>query len=138
MVEPARAKWAEKWGLLCPFPWEGEAGSPQHLSPGPRHTSTLRTKWSDPSGHLATTDMGRGLYGRKKWVRLLCPFPWGEWRAMSPSNSVAWAEAYLHTKWHLIHATIWPQYTNVTVRQTDGQTGHQPNSIRQTIFGDRF
>jgi len=32
---------------------------------------------------------------------------------------VAWAEAYRYTKWNLIHPTVWPQYTNVTDRQTD-------------------
>jgi len=40
---------------------------------------------------------------------------------------MAWAEAYLHTKWHLDPSTVWPQYTNVTDRtdrtaQRDRQT----------------
>jgi len=26
MGDRARAKWAKKWGLLCPFPWGGGAG----------------------------------------------------------------------------------------------------------------
>jgi len=43
---------------------------------------------------LATIDMGR------KWG-LRCPFRgWGRRRAGS-SHNVAWAEAYLLTKWHL-------------------------------------
>jgi len=29
--------------------------------------------------------------------------------AGSPSNTVAWAEAYLHTKWQLMHPAVWPQ-----------------------------
>jgi len=43
-----------------------------------------------PSGHLATIDMGRGLYGCRlmqakpapinfESEELLCPFPWGSW-----------------------------------------------------------
>ena len=39
---------------------------------------------------------------------------------MSPSNSMSWAEAYLHSKWHLDPSTVWPQYTNVTDRQDNG------------------
>jgi len=38
---------------------------------------------------LATIDMG--------WNRGLCPF-WGSWVPIS--HNVAWAEAYLHTKWY--------------------------------------
>jgi len=38
---------------------------------------------------------GRNRYGPKIG---LCPF--GEGGAGSPSNKVAWAEAYLYTKWH--------------------------------------
>ena len=40
---------------------------------------------------LATIDMGRK-------VGVLCPLLGG---AGSPSNNVAWAQAYLCTKWHL-------------------------------------
>jgi len=41
----------------------------------------------------------------------------------------------------LIHPTVWPQYTNVTDRQTDrtGQTGRQRfDSIGRTVFGRPF
>jgi len=44
--------------------------------------------------------MGRKLGG-------CAPFR-GSW---VPSNSVDWAEAYLHTKWHLSLSAIWPQRT---------------------------
>jgi len=27
------------------------------------------------------------------------------------SHNVAWAEAYLRTKWHLDPSVVWPQYT---------------------------
>jgi len=40
---------------------------------------------------------GHNKYGPKIWG--LCP-PFGEGGAGSPSNTVAWAEAYLHTKWY--------------------------------------
>jgi len=43
--------------------------------------------------------------------------------AGSPSNSVARAEAYLHAKFHLDDATVWPQYTNVTDRQDRTDNG---------------
>ena len=49
------------------------------------------------------------------------PFLGGAW---FPSNNVACAEAYQSTtmpSFILIHPTVWPQYTNVTDRQT-GQT----------------
>jgi len=34
----------------------------------------------------------------------------------------------------LIRATIWPQYTNVTDRQTDRQTGQRSDSIGPTVI----
>jgi len=67
-----------------------------------------RTKWHlDPYGRFATTDMGRKLGA----VSLLG----GE--AGSPSNSMWPGPSFI-----LIHPTVWPQYTNVTDRQTDRQT----------------
>ena len=64
---------------------------------------------------LATIYMGRNRYGSKSG-RADLPFAWG---AASPSNNVAWDEAYIRTKWHLdpfnLLATI--AYTNVTERQ---------------------
>jgi len=46
---------------------------------------------------------------------------------------VAWAEAYLSTSGILIHPTVWPQYTNVTDRQT-GQTDNGPIAKRANRF----
>jgi len=34
---------------------------------------------------------------------------------------VAGAEAYMRAKFDLDPSTVWPQYSNVTDRQTDGQ-----------------
>jgi len=52
---------------------------------------------------FATIDMGHGLRMHAPYDTatvgdggLLWPFPWGR-----TSNNVAWAEAYLRTKWHL-------------------------------------
>jgi len=72
MGDRARAKWAEKWGLLCPFLWGTKMG--QKLgscctpfgvgSWVPSNTLTwaeayLCTKWHlDPPSHLATVNMG--------------------------------------------------------------------------------
>ena len=49
----------------------------------------------DPSSRLATIDMGQKLGG------VLCHFLWGSWIPIE--HKVVWAEAYLHTKWHLSH-----------------------------------
>ena len=72
---------------------------------------------------LATIDEGRKVWG------CCIPFPWGG--AGSPSNSVACAEAYLHSKWHLdpssYLATIHQRY-----RQT-AQTGQRSRSIGRTV-----
>jgi len=46
---------------------------------------------------------GCALFMRGSWVQ----------------HKVAWAEAYLHAKFLLIHPIVWPQYTNVTDKQTD-------------------
>ena len=40
---PEQLKWAEKWGLLCPFPWGSWVPS-NTMSPGPRPTFLVRTK----------------------------------------------------------------------------------------------
>jgi len=47
----------------------------------------------DPSSRLATTDMGQKLGTGA------VPFFLGSWVPIE--HKVAWAEAYLHTKWHL-------------------------------------
>jgi len=79
-----------KVGVLCPFLWGGEAGfSCDTMSPGPRPTFVS-------SGIL----IHPAVWPQQTWAKYweLCPFLG---RAGSPSNNVAWAEAYLHTKWHL-------------------------------------
>jgi len=48
---------------------------------------------------LATIDLGRKVGAAK-------PFLWGNG---CPSNSIAWAEAYLPAKWPIDHVTVWPQ-----------------------------
>jgi len=45
MGDRARAKWAEKWGLLCPFPSWGQLGPHLTMPPGLRPVSV-------PSGIL--------------------------------------------------------------------------------------
>jgi len=49
-------------------------------------------KWRlNPSSRLATTDTGRKLGAVPLWEGELVPM----------QHNMAWAEAYLHTKWHL-------------------------------------
>jgi len=80
----------------------GEAGSPSNTKPpGPRPTSVPSGILIDPSSDLATIDMGQKLGA----------VPFLEGRVGSPSNTAAWAEAYLHTKWHLNPSSHWPQLT---------------------------
>jgi len=64
MGDRAREKWTEKLGegLLC-LCSSGELGP--HLTQCHLRRGLLRSKWHpDLSSRLATTDMGRGLYGR--------------------------------------------------------------------------
>jgi len=37
------------------------------------------------------------------------PFSGGSW--VTIEHKVTWAEAYLHTKWHLRPSSRWPQWT---------------------------
>ena len=86
-----------KWGLLCPI-WG--AGSPSNtMSPGPRPTS-----------------VPRGIFGHNRHGRKLgrAPLFGGSWVPIK--HNVAWAEAYLHTKWHL-H----PSYRLVTIYERHRQ-----------------
>jgi len=71
----------------------------------------LRTKWQlDPSSRLATTDMGK--------IEGLCPF-WG--KAAGSTSNTMWPgpRSTSMSSFILIDPTAWPQYTNVTERQTD-------------------
>jgi len=64
------------------------AGSPSStMWTGPRPSSIL-----DPSSRLATIDMGQKLGAPP-------PFWKGGWVPIQ--HKVPWAEAYIHTKWHL-------------------------------------
>jgi len=86
----------------------------------------LRTKWHfDLSSRLATTTWGQ------KWEGAAVG------GAGSPSNTVSPGPRPTSVpSGMLIHPTIWPQYTNVTDRQT-GQTGQRPDSIGRTVFSER-
>jgi len=75
----------------------------------------LRSKWHlDPSSRLATI---RGA----KSGGLLCPFLVGS--DLGPHlTQCGRGRELLNAKFHLdpsVHPTVWPQYTNVTDRQTD-------------------
>jgi len=74
---------------------------------------------------LATIDMGR------KVGRCCCaPFRGG---AESPSNTMSPGPRPTSVpSGILIHRIVWPQYTNVTDRQT-GQTGQRFRSIGRTV-----
>ena len=89
---------------------------------------TILTKVSSWS----TQPFGRNRYGPKiGWG--LCPF--GEGGAGSPSNTM-WPgpRPTCVPSFILIRQTVWPQYTNVTDRQTDmiGQDRQQSYSIERT------
>ena len=65
---------------------------------------------------LATADMGQ------KWEGAAVPLFLGGGRAGSPSNTMSPGTRPISVpSGILIHPTVWPQYTNVTDRQT-GQT----------------
>jgi len=136
-------------------------------SPENRQKDNKSSAVAEMGDRLATIDMRRKVGG------VCCaPLHWGGRSWVPMQHNLAWAEAYLHTKWHLdsssclatidmggkvgegllcpflvggagtpsnimwpgprpisvpsgilIHPTVWPQYTNVTDRHTDRQTG---------------
>jgi len=84
---------------------------------------------------LATIDMvrkvGGALWPKSGGCPLLCPFCRG---AGSPSNIMLPGPRPTSVpSGILIHPTVWPQYTNVTDRQTDRQTGQRSRSIGRTV-----
>ena len=88
--------------LLWPFPYVGGSWVPTQNNVAWAEAYLL-TKWHlDPSSRLATIDMGRKVGGAVPLsggdVGLHAPFG-GTW--VSIKHNVAWAEAYLRTKWHL-------------------------------------
>jgi len=85
---------ARKLGaLLFPFLGEGTGSPSNTMWPGPRPTSVL-------SGILMHPTVWPQYTGRKLGGVLMCPPPFGGGE-VGPQHNVAWAEAYLRTKWHL-------------------------------------
>jgi len=128
MGDRARVKWAEKWGCCAPFRGGSWVSICENVAWA---EACLRIKcYPDPSSRLAAIDMGRKV-GRE----LLCPFPWGLSLHLTQCGL---DEACLYTSGILIHSTVWPQYTNVTGRQTDRQTDRQDrqrsDSIGRTVL----
>ena len=120
LIHPAlwpqyRPTWAENWGSAL-FYGEGDL-VPISLNVA-WAKAYLPTKWHlDPSRHLATTDTGRKLVGGA---------------AGSPSNSVAPGPGpTCKPSFILIHPTLWPEYTNLSHRQTH-RTDNGP-----TAYGEK-
>ena len=98
----------------CYAPFLGGAGCPSNtLSPGPRPTSYQVVSWSiQPFGH--------NRHGPKRGWGCCAPFGGGNW---SPSNTLCpGPRPTTEPSGILIHPTVWPEYINVTDRQTDRQT----------------
>jgi len=80
----------KRGGSAVPLLWWGRAGFPSNTTwPGPRSTSV-------PSGIYIHPSICHNRHGPETGG---CALFRGT--AGSPSNNVAWAEAFLHTKWHL-------------------------------------
>ena len=102
-------------GGLRPLFWGGGEGSPSNTK-SQRAEAYLRAKWNlDLCSHLAATDLGRKLGAVPLWGG-------GDG---SPSKTL-WPGPRPTCKpsFILIRQAVWPQYTNVTDRQT-GQTDRQ-------------
>jgi len=104
--------WAENWGCCAPL---GEGLGP-HLTHCRLYRSLLPyTKWHlNPCSHLATIDMGRKLGGHSQF--------WGGEAGSSSNTMWPGTRPTSVPSFMLIHQTVWPQYTNVTDRQTDRTT----------------
>ena len=100
MDDHAIAKWVEKRGGCC-APFHGELGP--HLTQlclGRGLPAYQVVCWSiQPFGHSIDMHRSGG-----------CGAHFGG-RAGCLSNNVAWTEAYLLTKWILIHPAVWRQQT---------------------------
>ena len=71
----------------------GATATPSNTtSPGPRFTSV-------PTGILIHSTVWQQYTCAKNWMGWVFPFSCGSW--FSVEHKVAWAEYYLHTKWHL-------------------------------------
>jgi len=69
--------------------------------------------------------------------KLGAPLPFWEGSGV-PSNTVAWAEAYLHAKFHLDPynrlATVHQHYRQNRTQDRTGQTGQPSDSIGRTVL----
>jgi len=93
-------------------------------SPGKRLLKELSSSWDGrPFGH--------NRHGREVGAAVLL----SEWRGGSPSNTM-WPgpRPTAIPSGMLIHLTVWPQYTNVTDRQTVRQDRQRSDSIGRTVF----
>jgi len=116
-----------KWGAVSLF--EGGAGSPSNNVAWAE--AYLRTKWHlDISSRFATTDDVPKIGA--------LPLVWGNWVPIWHSVAGAEVEAYVLVKLHFIYLfiltypTVWPQYTNVTDKQT-GQTEQTDRTGQTTV-----
>jgi len=111
--------WAEKWGLPCSLTEEGE-------KQGPHLTQCCLGRGISPY-QVASWSIEPFGYNRHGENWGLCPFGEGE---LGPHHNVAWAEAYLRTKWH-------PKPSNhlATIHQCYRQTDRQrSDSTGRTIL----
>ena len=118
-----------RWAIV-PEQWAEKQGAAVPPSVGP-HLTQRRLGQGLPPYQVVSWSIqpfGYNRYGRQLGV---CPF-WGR-GAGSPSN-IMWPEPKPTSipSGILIHATIWPQYTNVTDR-TDRQRS-ESDSIRWTVL----
>ena len=117
-----------KLGAVPPPFWEGERS--RHLTQCRMGRGLPSTKWHlDPSSHLATTDMDRKLGA--------CA-PLGEGEMCPHLTQRAWPgpRPTCISSFILILRIVWPQYTNVTDRQTgqDTQDRQLSDSIGRTVL----
>ena len=101
---------AESWGLR-PLFGEGAGSTSNTMSLGPKSTCI-------PSGILIHPAVWPHQTWAENWRRALPP-PFLVRGKLDPHPTVAWAEAYLHTKWHLD-----PSNRLGTIHQRDRQTRH--------------
>jgi len=120
-----------KSGGCCAAFWEGDLGP---------YLTQCQLGGGLPPYQVASWSIqpfGHNRHGRKIGEKGLFPFGrGGGGGAGSPSNiNVAWAKAYLHTKWHLDLSNCL-----ATIHQCHRQTGQerqdrqQSNSIGQTFY----
>ena len=74
--------------------WLTYSGWLTHISGHPSATS--RAQDSENTSAKDRCSTAGAPKGKASWV---------------PSKKVAWAKAYLHTKWHLNPPAVWPQWT---------------------------